>query len=41
MHDSFGQPRRDGGTAARYFYKRGGAVAEKSKNPETKILGSG
>ena len=36
MNDSFGQPRRDGGNAARFFYKRGGAVAETSKNPETK-----
>ena len=34
MHDTFGGSRQDGGNASRYFYKRGGAVAENSKNPE-------
>jgi hypothetical protein len=36
MNDSFGQPRRDGGAASRYFYKRGGAVAEDAKGPMSK-----
>ena len=34
MQDSFGGSRQDGGNASRYFYKRGGAIAENSKNPE-------
>jgi len=34
MHDSFGGSRQDGGNASRYFYKRGGSVAENAKNPE-------
>lgn len=34
MHDTFGNSRRDGGNASRYFYKRGGSVAENAKNPE-------
>lgn len=33
MHDSFGSPRSDGGSASRFFYKRGGAVAEEAKDP--------
>jgi hypothetical protein len=40
MHDSFGNSRIDGGAAARYFYKRGGAFAESAKNPE-KATGAG
>lgn len=34
MHDTFGQPRSDGGNASRYFYKKGGAIAENASNPE-------
>jgi hypothetical protein len=34
MNDTFGQPRADGGNASRYFYKKGGAVAENASNPE-------
>lgn len=43
MHDSFGSPRADGGNASRYFYKKGGAIAENASNPEkttAKIQGS-
>jgi len=34
MHDSFGSPRADGGNASRYFYRKGGTVAEQAANPE-------
>lgn len=34
MNDSFGQPRADGGNASKYFYRKGGTVAEEASNPE-------
>lgn len=34
MNDTFGHPRADGGNASKYFYKKGGAVAEEASNPE-------
>lgn len=36
MHDAFGNTRSDGGNASRYFYKKGGAIAENAKNPQEK-----
>ena len=35
MNDTFGHPRADGGNASKYFYRKGGAVAEEASNPES------
>jgi hypothetical protein len=37
MQDSFGSTRSDGGSASRYFYKKGGATAENAKNPKIEV----
>lgn len=34
VNDTFGQSRSDGGNASRYFYKKGGALAETAKNSQ-------
>jgi hypothetical protein len=37
MQDSFGNTRSDGGSASRYFYKKGGATAENAQNPKIEV----